>query len=159
MNDTYDQDDNVNDEPSNTNNDLEGSDIDDESDAEDIENDSDADEVDDDSDTDNDVGDEASKYLKKLIRRHLRTIMEDFPTPEPPTMQKIDNSTMKDFIIQMIIASLEQDHDTILAYLVRAAVDVGRTTTIERFETINGFLRRTVNTIMGVGATEGTVFL
>jgi hypothetical protein len=149
MNDTYDQDDN----------DLEGSDIEDESDAEDVENDSDADEADDDSDTDDDIGDEASKYLKKLIRRHLRTIMEDFQAPEPPTVQQIDNSTVRDFIIQMIIAGLEQDHDTMLAYLVRAAVDVGKTATAERLETIDGFLRQTVNTIMGVGATEGTAFL
>lgn len=146
MNDTYDQDDNVNDEP-------------DKSDAEDVENDSVADEVDDDSDTDNDVGDEASKYLKKLIRRHLRTIMEDFQAPEPPTVQQIDNSTVRDFMIQMIIAGLEQDHDTMLAYLVRAAVDVGRTAIVERLETIDGFLRQTVNTIMGVEATEGTAFL
>ena len=87
MNDTYDQDDNVNDEPSNTNNDLEGSDIEDESDAEDVKNDSDADEADNDSDTDDDIGDEASKYLKKLIRRYLRTIIEDFQAPEPPIVQ------------------------------------------------------------------------
>jgi hypothetical protein len=159
MSDTYDQNDNVNDEPSNTNDDLEGSDIDDESDAEDFENDSDADEVDDDSDTDNDVDDEASRYLKTLIRRHLRTIMEDFQAPEPPTVQQIEISTVRDFMIQMIIAGLEQDHDTMLAYLVRAAVDVGRTATVERLETIDGFLQRTVNTIMGVGATEGRAFL
>jgi len=159
MSDTYDQNDNVNDEPSNTNDDLEGSDIDDESDAEDFENDSDVDEVDDDSDTDNDVDDEASKYLKTLIRRHLRTIMEDFQAPEPPTVKQIENSIVRDFMILMIIAGPEQDHDTMLAYLVKAAVDMGRTATIERLETIDGFLRRTVNTIIGVRATERRAFL
>ena len=62
-------------------------------------------------------------------------------------------------MIQTIIAGLKQDYDTMLAYLVRAAVDVGKTTTTKRLETIDSFLRRTVNTIMGVGATEGTAFL
>ena len=159
MNDIYYKGDNINDEPSNVNNHLEGIDIDVESDAEDYDNGSDADEVDDDSDTDNDAGDEASKYLNKLIRRHLHTVMEDFQTQEPPTVQQSNNSTTRDFIIQVIIASLEQEHDTMLAYLVKAAVDVGRTATVERLETIEHFLRRTVNTIMGVGATEGRAFL
>ena len=158
MNDTYDQDDNVNDGPDNTNNDSEDSDIGDESDAEDVENDSDADEVDDDSDADKDVDDEAFEYLKKLIRRHLRTVMADFQAPEPPTMQQLDDGPFRDLMIQTIIACLEQDHDTMLAYLVRAAVDVGKTATDERLETIDGFLR-TVNTIMEVGVTEGTAFL
>jgi hypothetical protein len=46
-----------------------------------------------------------------------------------------------------------------LAYLVRAAIDIGRTTTVKRLEIIDGFLRQTVNTIIGVRATEGRAFL
>jgi hypothetical protein len=158
MNDTYDQDDNVSHDPTDTNNELDGSDIDDGSDEEAVGNDSGADEVDN-YDTDDNADDETSKYLKEIIRRHLRTVMEDFQGPEPPTVQQNDNETVRDFVIQMIIAGLEEDHDTLLAYLVKAAVDVGKTATVEQLETVDYFLRRTVNMIMGVGAKEGTTFL
>jgi hypothetical protein len=158
MNDTYDQDDNVSHDPTDTNNELDGSDIDDGSDEEAVGNDSGADEVDN-YDTDDNADDETSKYLKEIIRRHLRTVMEDFQGPEPPTVQQNDNETVRDFVIQMIIAGLEEDHDTLLAYLVKAAVDVGKTATVEQLETVDDFLRRTVNMIMGVGAKEGTTFL
>lgn len=139
MNNTCDQDDNNNDEPSNTDNDLEGSDIDSKSDVEDVENNSDVDKVDNNSNSNNDVGNKASKYLKKLIRYYLRTIVEDFQALEPPTVQQINNSTVREFI-QIIIARLKQDHDIMLAYLLRAAVDVGKTATIERLKAINRFL-------------------
>jgi hypothetical protein len=46
-----------------------------------------------------------------------------------------------------------------LAYLVRAAVNVGRDASGEELETIDEFLRRTANTMMGVGAAEVTALL
>lgn len=105
-----------------------------------------------------DVNNEASQYIETLVRDNLRTVMENYHAPEPPLAQHIDDVT-RPYVIQLAIVGLEQDKDIMLVQLVRAAVNVGRDATGEELVTIDQFLRRTANTIMGVGAAEVSAFL
>jgi hypothetical protein len=57
------------------------------------------------------------------------------------------------------IIGLEIYEDNIPAHLVRAAVTVRRDATGDELVTIDEFLRRTANTMMGVGITQAAEFL
>jgi hypothetical protein len=58
-----------------------------------------------------------------------------------------------------VIAALEQDHDIILAYLIKAVVQVKETVKHEQYEVLDEFFRRTVNILIGVGTNEVRFFL
>ncbi|EPE31825.1 hypothetical protein GLAREA_11907 [Glarea lozoyensis ATCC 20868] len=101
----------------------------------------------------NHSSDEALEYLKGLIRDHLMTAMEDDQALKHFVEQPADDKA-REFMIQMIIIALEADHDIMLAYLLKAALEARETATGDLLETIDEFLRRTYDVFEGVGAIE-----
>jgi hypothetical protein len=105
-----------------------------------------------------DVDNEVSQYMDTLVRDHLRAVMERHQGPELTPAQELDDA-QRLFFIQVATIGLEQDKDIVLAYLLRAALKVGSDAGGADSVAIDAFLRRTVNILKGVGATEGTAFL
>jgi hypothetical protein len=105
-----------------------------------------------------DVNDVASQYMETLIRDHLRTVLENYQALEPPPAQHIHDVT-RPYVIQLATIGLQRNNDIMLAYLVRAAVNVVRDASGEELETTDEFPRLTANTMMGVGTAEVTALL
>jgi hypothetical protein len=62
-------------------------------------------------------------------------------------------------VIKLIIAGHEHDRDIVLAHLMIVTVNIRRDAIGKETATIDEFIRRTKNTMMSVGAAEGTGFL
>jgi hypothetical protein len=93
-----------------------------------------------------DVNDVASQYMETLVRDHLRTVLENYQALEP-------------YVMQLATIGLQRNNDIMLAYLVRAAVNVVRDASGEELETTDEFPRLTANAMMGVGTAEVTALL
>ena len=93
----------------------------------------------------------------------MRVALENYQGSAPALAPHIDE-TRRPYILELAIISPEQDKDIVLAYLVRAAVKAKEEESWSEQSgkvaiAIDEFVRRAVDTIMGIKAKEVTAFL
>lgn len=96
--------------------------------------------------------------MNTLVRDHMTAVMERHQEPLPTPAQKLD-AARRPFFLQLLAIGLEQNKDIMLAYLLRAARRVGMNSGSAYSIAIDDFLRRTVNIIKAVAASEGMALL
>ena len=84
--------------------------------------------------------------------------MERYQVQQGTSVQQLDDATTL-LLIQIVADGLEQDSDTTLAYLLRAALNISSTADGANSMVLNRFFHQTWRTLREVGATEGQAFL